>query len=132
MKKCLVLLGLCSFLAATPVLLRPVIIRTDETSHLAVFPRRRTGEIRFVNSVTGMPVTINFVILDRFRQFSVQTDETTRAYYSHGVYDLDATLADEATTSLKFCSMKGMTLRLGFSTYTIQDGCLEAELLWIM
>ncbi len=30
---------------------------------------------------------------------------------------------------LQFCSMKGIALRLGFSTYTIHDGCLEAKLL---
>lgn len=112
--------------------LRPVAIRTDEGLSLALLLRRQTGEIRFVNSVTGGPVEISFTVLDRFRRFSVQTDKTTEAYYSHGVYELNGAVAGEAKASMNFCSMKGIALRLGFFTYTIQDGCLEAELLWTM
>lgn len=131
-KKLLVLFGLAAVLMAGLYLVKPVVIRTDETTRLAVLLRHQTGEIRFVNSVTGGPVEIRFVIGDRFRKFSVHADETTKAYYSHGVYDLGEPLAAEATASLKFCSMKGIALRLGFFTYTIQDGCLEAEILWTM
>lgn len=119
-------------LAAGLYWLRPVMIRTDDTTRLALLLRHQTGEIRFVNSVTGGPVEIRFTILDRFRNFSVSTDETTENYYSHGVYELNDAVAAESTASLKFCSMKGIALRLGFFTSTIQDGCLEADILWTM
>lgn len=131
-KRSVVLFGLAAVLMAGFYLVRPVVIRTDETTRLAVLLRHQTGEIRFVNSVTGGPVEIRFAIGDRFKDFSIHTDETTEAYYSHGVYDLGEALAAEATASLKFCSMKGIALRLGFFTSTIQDGCLEAEVLWTM
>ncbi|MFH0785642.1 MAG: hypothetical protein V2B20_27355 [Pseudomonadota bacterium] len=111
---------------------RLVVIRTDEATHLAVLLRHQTGEIRFVNSVTGGSVEIGFSVLDRFRNFSIRTDPVTEAYYSHGVYDLDRAIAGEVQTKLNFCSMKGIVLRLGFSTYKIQNSCLEAELLWTM
>ena len=94
--------------------------------------RHQTGEIRFVNSVTGGLVKIRFTIGGLFRNFSMLTDETTEAYYTHGVYDLGKVAAAESTPSLNFCSMQGIALRLGFFTYTIEDGCLEADVLWTM
>ncbi len=132
MRKRLILFGAVLLLATTIYLVKPVLIRTDETTGLTLLLRHQTGAIRFVNSVTGGPVEIRFTVGDRFKNFSVHTDENTEAYYSHGVYDLNGAVAGESPASLQFCSMKGIVLRLGFSTYTIYDGCLEAKLLWTM
>jgi hypothetical protein len=116
------LLGIC----------KPAVIRTDHDTRLAVFFRWQSGEIRFVNSVTGRPVSIGLHIGRRFQAFSVITDETTEAYYTNGTYDMNTRAAQESTDQLRFCSMKGISLRLGFYTYSIKDGCLEVTLLWTL
>lgn len=132
MGKIPVLFGLGLALAIALYLVKPVVIRTDATTRLAVLLRHQTGDIRFINSVTGRPVEIRFTVGGRFKNFSMHTDETTEAYYSHGAYAVNDAVASEAPASLKFCSMQGIELRLGFLTYTIRDGCLEAEVLWTM
>jgi phosphate-selective porin len=73
------LLGMC----------KPAVIRTDRDTRLAVFFRFQSGDIRFVNSVTGQPVHIDFCIGRRFQAFSVRTDETTEDYYTNGTYDMN-------------------------------------------
>ena len=113
-------------------MVKPVLVRTEEGTRLAVLFRWQAGEIRFVNSVTGRPVTIRFTLRDRFRNFEVQTDETTQAYYSHGVYDMNQVVSGESTDRLTFCSMKGITLIMGFHVFSIVDGCLEVALLWTL
>lgn len=114
------------------LLVKPAVIRTDKEARLAVLFRWQTGSIYFVNSVTGQPVFIRFDIRSRFQNFSVSTDETTEEYYSHGVYDLNRAVTGEAANHLKFCSMKGIILKMGFYTFSIQDGCLEVDLLWTL
>jgi hypothetical protein len=113
-------------------MIKPAVIRTENETRLAVFLRGQTGQIRFVNSVTGQPVVIRFSIHGRFQTFSVLSDETTEAYYSHGVYDLNQAVSDEATKRLNLCSMKGISLTMGFYTFTVQNGCLEVDLLWTL
>ncbi|HSO66494.1 MAG TPA: hypothetical protein VLP30_01460 [Desulfatirhabdiaceae bacterium] len=107
-------------------------IRTENETRLAVFLRWQTGQIYFVNSVTGQPVVIRFSLHGQFQNFSVTSDEATEAYYSHGVYDLNQAVSDEATKRLNFCSMKGISLTMGFYTFTVQNGCLEVDLLWTL
>ena len=116
------ILGLC----------KPAVIRTDHDTRLAVFFRWQSGDIQFVNSVTGRPVSIGFRIGRRFRGFSVRTDETTEAYYTNGTYDMNMRVAKEDTDHLSFCSVKGITLRMGFYTFAVKDGCLEVTLLWTL
>lgn len=113
-------------------LFKPAVIRTDSETRLAALFRWQSGQIRFVNSVTERPVTIRFRIGSRFQAFSVVTDETTEAYYTHGLYDMPRRLADDATDRLRFCSIKGMSLTIGFYTLSVQDGCLEVALLWTL
>ena len=36
----------------------------------------------------------------------------------------------ESTNTLKFCSIKGISLTLGFYSFYLKDGCLEVNLLW--
>lgn len=119
-------------LAILLLLIKPAVIRTDNETRLAVFFRWQTGTISFVNSVTGQPVVIRFAIRGQFQDFSVSADETTETYYSHGVYDLNQVVLREFTNHLKFCSMKGIILKMGCYTFTIQDGCLEVDLLWTL
>ncbi len=113
-------------------LFKPVLIRTDHETRLAALFRWQSGRIRFVNSVTDHPVTIRFQIVRRFQAFSVSTDETTEAYYTHGVYALNDIVAEESTDRLKFCSIKGISLKMGFYEIEVKDGCLEVALLWTL
>jgi hypothetical protein len=114
------------------LLAKPAVIRTENETRLAVLFRWQTGSISFVNSVTGQPVLIRFAIRGKFQNFSVSADEMTEAYYSHGVYDLNQGVSGESTSRLKFCSIKGIILTIGFYTFTVQDGCLEVDLLWTL
>ena len=114
------------------LLVKPAVIRTENETRLAVLFRWQTGSIRFVNSVTGQPVVIRFTIRSQFQDFSVSADETTGAYYSHGVYDLNQAVSGESTNHFKFCSMKGIILNMGFYTFNVKDGCLEVDLLWTL
>ncbi|RJQ65371.1 MAG: hypothetical protein C4519_28525 [Desulfobacteraceae bacterium] len=111
-------------------LFKPAVIRTDRETRLAFLFRFQSGQIRFVNSVTDRPVAIHFRIGSRFQAFSYHTDETTEAYYTHGVYGLNQTAGEESTARLRFCSVKGLVLTIGFYTMRVQDGCLEVALLW--
>jgi hypothetical protein len=119
-------------LAILLLLVKPAVIRTENKTRLAVLFRWQTGTISFVNSVTGQPVVIRFTIRNQFQDFSVSADETTEAYYSHGVYDLNQAVSGESTNHLNFCSMKGIILNMGFYTFTVKDGCLEVDLLWTL
>ena len=60
------------------------------------------------------------------------TDETTENYYTHGVYAVNAVASKEATDVLRFCSEKGIELRLGFYEFHLEDECMEVELLWTL
>jgi len=111
---------------------KPAVIRTDHNTRLAAFFRWQSGQIRFVNSVTERPVTIRFDIGRRFHGFSFFTDETTEAYYTHGLYDMNETVVEESTDHLRFCSVKGISLEIGFYTIEVKDGCLEVALLWTL
>ena len=58
------------------------------------------------------------------------TDETTEAYYTHGVYAMNAVVSKEATDVLQFCSQNGIELILGFYEFHLEGECMEVELLW--
>ncbi len=125
-------LALCLLLAGAVALVKPAILQTEGGAKLLVLWRGQTGSIRFVNSVTGQPVAIDFRIGRLFQNFSVATDEATEAYYTHGLYPMGDALAAESERSLKFCSSTGIELRLGFYHVHLRDGCLEARLLWTL
>jgi hypothetical protein len=110
--------------------LKPAVVRTEDHSRLLVLLRWQSGQIRFVNSVTGRPVVIHFRIGGLFHDFAVKTDETTEDYYTNGLYSLNEVVAEESTDSLRFCSIKGIRLTLGFYDLEVKDGCLEVKLLW--
>jgi hypothetical protein len=110
--------------------LKPALIKTDDHAGLLVLFRGQSGTIRFVNSVTERPVAIYFRIGGRFQNFSVATDETTEAYYTNGLFSLNEVVSKESIDALQFCSMKGISLSLGFYDFYLKDGCLEVKLLW--
>ena len=111
-------------------ILKPALIKTDNHAGLLVLFRGQSGTIRFVNSVTERPVAIHFRIGGRFQDFSFATDETTEAYYTNGLFSLNEAVSKESTDALQFCSMKGISLSLGFYNFLVRDGCLKVKLLW--
>jgi hypothetical protein len=127
-KSALVISGL--LVVCLLLVLKPALIKTDDRTGLLVLFRGQSGAIRFVNSVTERPVTIRFRIGERFKNFSFATDETTEAYYTNGLFPLNETVSEESTEVLRFCSMKGISLSLGFYDFYLKDGCLEVRLLW--
>jgi hypothetical protein len=112
------------------LLIKPAVVQTDQHSRLLVLWRWQSGEIRFVNSVTGKPVRIHFRIKRHFQDFFETTDETTEAYYTHGLYSINDVEAKESTDVLRFCSMKGIRLTLGGYDLVVKGDCLEVRLLW--
>jgi hypothetical protein len=110
--------------------LKPAVLKTEDHSRLLVLLRWQSGQIRFVNSVTNRPVAIHFRIGGLFHDFVVSTDETTEDYYTNGLYNLNELVAKDSTDTLRFCSVKGIRLKLGFYDFDVKDGCLEVRLLW--
>jgi len=110
--------------------LKPAVVKIEDHSRLMVLLRWQSGQIRFVNSVTGRPVVIHFRIGGLFHDFVVSADETTKDYYTNGLYSLNEVLAKDSTDTLRFCSVNGIRLTLGFYDLDVKDGCLEVRLLW--
>lgn len=117
-------------LAGLMLVVKPAAVRLDSGTRLLMLLRWQTGEIHFVNSVTGKPVSIFFKVGGLFRQFRVVTDETTEDYYTCGTYSMNDAVSEESTRTLNFCSVKGIRLTLGFYRFYLKDGCLEVKLLW--
>jgi len=112
------------------LILKPAVVKLESGTRLLVLLRWQSGKIQFVNSVTEKPVSIHFQIGGLFQQFTVLTDETTESYYTNGVYSMNEAVSRESTNTLKFCSIKGISLTLGFYSFSLRDGCLEVNLLW--
>jgi hypothetical protein len=109
---------------------KPAILRTDNHARLLVLLRWQSGTVRFVNSVTERPVVIHFRVDGRFQDFSVATDAGTEAYYTGGTYSMNEVLSAESRPLLRFCSIKGIAVTIGYYEFQLNDGCLEVELLW--
>jgi hypothetical protein len=127
-KRALVIVGV--LVVCLLLILKPAVVKTDDHVGLLVLFRGQSGVIRFVNSVTERPVAIHLRIGGRFQDFSVATDETTEVYYTNGLFSLNEAVSKESTDALQFCSMKGISLSLGFYDFYLKDGCLEVKLLW--
>jgi hypothetical protein len=109
---------------------KPAILRTDNHARLLVLLRWQSGTVRFVNSVTERPVTFHFRVGGTFRDFSVATDADTEAYYTGGMYSMTEAVSVESLPYLRFCSIKGIAVSIGFYDFQLNDGCLEVKLLW--
>ena len=127
-RRCLFISGL--LLVSLISIFKPAVVKTDNHSRLLVLLRWQSGDIRFINSVTGRPVAIHFRIGGVFRDFTVTTDETTEAYYTSGLYSMNEAVSKESTNTLRFCSIKGIHLTLGFYDLDLKGDCLEVRLLW--
>ena len=112
------------------LILKPAVVKLESGTRLLMLLRWQSGKIQFVNSVTEKPVLIHFQIGGLFQQFTVLTDETTESYYTNGLYSMNEAVSRESTNTLNFCSIKGISLTLGFYNFSLKDGCLEVNLLW--
>ena len=112
------------------LLLRPVAVQSDSTSSIVWMGAWQNGSVTFTNSVTGVPVQIDFGLLYGFDQFSMDTDEKTQQYYTHGVYDIGQRLSGQHTHVLQYCSIVGINVQLGSRQFQVTDGCLKIEALW--
>jgi len=112
------------------VLARPVRLSGDAGDHVLWLWAWQSGEVAFTNSVTGGPVDIRFELRSGFDHFRMLTDEKTENYYTSGTYRINARLAPQRTRSLDYCTVVGMTVRLGSHHATLRDSCLEITLLW--
>ena len=111
-------------------LARPVRVRHDGTDTVAWLWAWQTGTVAFTNSVTGGRVQITFGLRTGFDHFHMATDEKTENYYTSGTYRINARLRPQRTRTQNYCSVVGMTVRLGRTHTTLRDSCLELTLLW--
>ncbi len=109
---------------------RPAVVETDRGARTIVLLRGQSGRIRFVNSVTGRPVEIDFRVGTRFHDFVMRTDRATEEYYTNGLYAVNDVVSRDATAALRFCSVNGIHLSVGFHELDARDGCLEVTLPW--
>lgn len=119
-----------ALLAGLMAVVKPAILRTDNHARLLVLLRGQSGTVRFVNSVTERPVVYHFRVAGTFRDFSVATDAGTEEYYTGGMYSMNEAVSTDSLPILRFCSIKGMSVTIGFYDFQLNDGCLEVELLW--
>ena len=130
MRRRLLWLGVLLIVLAA-ALLRPVAVHgdglDDDTVWLWAWQK---GSASFTNSVTHAPVRIAFGLLAGFDHFRMTTDEKTEHYYTSGSYAIDDRLAGQRTHQLQYCSMVGITVRLGARRFEVADGCLQLKALW--
>ncbi len=109
---------------------RPAVVATDAGARVIVLLRGQSGRIRFVNSVTGRPVEIDFRVGTAFHDFAMRTDSATEEYYTSGLYAVNEVASRDSTSALRFCSVNGIHLSVGFHELDARDGCLEVTLPW--
>lgn len=123
-------LSAIAMLAAAAALLRPVAVHGDGVDETVWLWAWQDGSASFVNSVTQVPVRIDFGLRAGFDHFSMTTDEKTEHYYTSGGYAIDARLSEQRTDTLQYCSMVGITVQLGGHRFQVADGCLQLKALW--
>lgn len=112
------------------LLVRLVLVETDQGRRLLLLLPWSRGEVAFVNSVTGRPVRLSFYPLWDFRGFRALTDPETEAYYTGGEYPWNEALAQERRRELVYCSEVGLSLALGPWRFWAEGGCLRVRLLF--
>ncbi|AMA75409.1 hypothetical protein AV541_04135 [Thermus parvatiensis] len=112
------------------LLVRLVLVETDQGRRLLLLLPWSRGEVAFVNSVTGRPVRLSFYPLWDFRGFRALTDPETEAYYTGGEYPWNEALARERRRDLLYCSEVGLSLALGPWRFRAEGGCLRVRLLF--
>lgn len=112
------------------LLVRLVLVETDQGRRLLLLLPWSRGEVAFVNSVTERPVRLSFYPLWDFRGFRALTDPETEAYYTGGEYPWNEALARERRRDLLYCSEVGLSLALGPWRFRAEGGCLRVRLLF--
>ena len=112
------------------LLVRLVLVESDQGRRLLLLLPWSRGEVAFVNSVTGRPVRLSFYPLWDFRGFRALTDPETEAYYTGGEYPWNEALARERRRDLLYCSEVGLSLALGPWRFRAEGGCLRVRLLF--
>lgn len=116
---------------AAAALIRPVAVQNDAGQRRTVWLWAwQGGSARFTNSVTHVPVRIDFRLGWGFDRFDMITDEKTVHYYTGGSYDIEPLLARQRTRTLDYCSIVGIDVRLGAQRFHVADGCLHLRALW--
>lgn len=111
--------------------IRPVkIVRDHGTGSVVWLWAWQECRIKFINSVTHLPVDIRFGIPWTFSGFSARTDPGTEEYYTAGGYSWNDQLAKEHTRTLNYCSEVGIDVNMGESVFHEQGGCISLFLLW--
>jgi len=110
---------------------RPVkIVRDHNAGFIVWLWAWQECRIKFVNSVTHLPVDMRFGIPWYFSGFSARTDPGTEEYYTAGGYSWNEQLSKERTGTLNYCSEVGMDLNLAGRLFHEQGGCISVFLLW--
>ena len=110
---------------------RPVKVIRDQGSGFIVWLWAwQECRIRFINSVTHLPVAMSFGVPWSFSGFSARTDPGTEEYYTAGGYSWNEQLAKERTGSLHYCSEVGIDVTLAGRLFHEQGGCISLSLLW--
>ena len=109
---------------------RPVKLTTDNDTKFLYCWAWDKGLVHFTNSVTGGDVKIKFSLLWGFRNFKMITDEKTEDYYTSGTYNINDLLKKEYKRKMFFCSIIGMTIKIGRYNIKLKNNCATMEMLW--
>ncbi len=110
---------------------RPVkIVRDHGSGFVVLLWAWQECRIKFINSVTHLPVDIRFGIPWTFSGFSARTDSGTEEYYTAGEYSWNEQLAKEHPRTLTYCSEVGIDVTVGRTSFREQGGCASLFLLW--
>jgi len=113
------------------VSVRPVKIVRDRGSGFIVWLWAwQECRIKFINSVTHLPVDMSFGAPWSFSGFSARTDPGTEEYYTAGGYSWNERLSKEHTGTLAYCSEVGIDVSLAGRVFHEQGGCISLFLLW--
>jgi hypothetical protein len=110
---------------------RPVkIVRDHNTGFIVWLWAWQECRIKFINSVTHLPVDMRFGVPWSFSGFSARTDPGTEEYYTAGGYSWNEQLSKEHPRSLNYCSEVGIDVNLAGRYFREQDSCISLSLLW--
>ncbi|MCX7822391.1 MAG: hypothetical protein N2260_02970 [Syntrophobacterales bacterium] len=120
------------FLVASVIIfVRPIVVMKDGVTEKILWGWIWSKvHVTFVNSVTEKIVEINCFPLWKFSGFKAKTDPETELYYTNGSYSWNELLKREKTSTIDYCSMKGVTICLENHCFHTNGGCVSLRLLW--
>ncbi len=129
-KKTIILIALFFLSIVFVLAIRIVNVATNSKNKVHFLFFFQEIEVSFINSVTNRPVKIVFKPLWRFSQFKATTDSETASYYTFGAYDWNTVLARENQARLTYCSISGIRVKVGGSSYDTNGSCITVETIW--